>query len=121
HGYWPDNAGITVEAAFQDYALSQMALDMGKKKDYKFFLNRSDGWKKLFNPEQKLLFPKNRAGEFTHDDPLSGAGWVEANAWQATWSVSHDIEGLSQLIGGNDMLCEKLNFAFEQAESSDFV
>lgn len=121
HGYWPDNAGITIEAAFQDYALSQMALDMGKKKDYKFFLNRSDGWKKLYNEEQKLLFPKNMKGDFIHSDPLSGAGWIEANAWQATWSVSHDIEELSELMGGNDILCEKLNYAFEKAQSSDFV
>lgn len=121
NGYWPGNAGITIEAAFQDYALSQMALDLGKKKDYQFFLNRSEGWKKLFNEDQKLLFPKNKVGDFMHADPLSGAGWIEANAWQATWSVSHDIGGLSKLMGGNDVLCEKLNHAFEQAESSDFV
>ena len=121
NGYWPENAGITVEAAFQDFAIAQMAQSLGKKKDYKFFLNRSQGWKKLFNPEQKLLFPKDRQGNFMHNDPLSGAGWIEANAWQATWAVSHDIAGLAELMGGNDTLCAKLNYAFTMARSSDFV
>jgi putative alpha-1,2-mannosidase len=68
-----------------------------------------------------LLFPKDKEGKFTHNNPLSGAGWVEANAWQATWGVSHDIPGLAKLMGGNDQLTKKLNYAFEQAEPSDFV
>ncbi|MFD2835412.1 GH92 family glycosyl hydrolase [Gramella sp. AN32] len=121
NGYWPGNAGITLEAAFQDYALSQMARSMGKKKDANFFSNRSKGWKKLFNNDQNLIFPKNREQEFMHADPLSGEGWVEANAWQATWSVSHGITELSKLMGGDDVLCQKLNHAFEMAKDDDFV
>ena len=121
NGYWPGNAGITLEAAFQDYALSQMAKAMGKNRDYRFFSKRASGWKTLFNPEQNLVFPKDRNGNFMHDDPLSGEGWVEANAWQATWSVSHQIDKLASLMGGEDILCDKLNHAFEMAEDDDFV
>jgi predicted alpha-1,2-mannosidase len=121
NGWWKDNAGITVEAAFQDWAIAQMADKLGKKKDYRFFMDRSAGWKKCFNPKWKLLFPKDGNGNFLHDDPLSGSGWIEANAWQATWSVSHDIESLANLMGGKDTLCAKLNYAFEKAEPSDFV
>jgi predicted alpha-1,2-mannosidase len=120
-GYWKDNAGITVEAAFQDWAVAQMACKLGKKQDYHYFLKRSQGWKACFNPAQNLLFPKDSSGSFLHNDPLSGAGWIEANAWQATWGVSHDIPGLAALIGGNDSLCSKLNFAFEKAAPQDFV
>lgn len=121
HGYWPENAGITIEASFQDFAISQMAKKLGKKEDYKFFLNRSEGWKKLFDPQQKLLFPKDRHGNFMHHDPLSGKGWIEANAWQATWGISQSIPELAKLMGGNDTLCAKLNHAFEMAEPSDFI
>jgi len=121
NGYWPDSAGITVEATFQDFALAQMALSLGHTNDYDVFMRRSSGWKKLFDPEQKLLFPKNAAGEFLHTNPLSGVGWVEANSWQATWSVSHDIPGLAHLMGGNEVLCSMLNHAFEMARDSDFV
>ena len=120
-GWKPGNAGETLEWAFQDWALSQMAGKLKLKKDEIYFRKRSEGWKQLYNPEQGLLFPKDEKGKWLHDDPLSGKGWIEANAWQATWSVSHDIAGLAELMGGNDKLCEKLNYAFEKAESTDFV
>jgi len=120
-GYWPDNAGITIEAAFQDYAAAQMAAKLKRQADYNFFMKRASGWKALFEPKQKLLFPKNKNGQFIHTDALSGQGWIEANAWQATWGISHDIDGLAKLMGGRDVLCNKLNYAFEQSQESDFV
>ena len=98
-----------------------MAYRLGRNDDYKYFMNRSQGWKSCFNPAQKLLFPKDRRGKFVHEDPLNGQGWVEANAWQATWGVSHDIPGLAALMGGNEVLCDKLNHAFEMAAPQDFV
>ena len=121
NGYYPSNAGITIEIAFQDWALAQMAKKLGKEEDYRYFLHRSEGWTKLFDPQQKLLFPKTKEGAWLHRDPLDGNGWVEANAWQATWSVSHGIAELAKLMGGEDTLCAKLNHAFEQAKSQDFV
>lgn len=121
NGWWKDNVGITIEATFQDYAVAQMAKRLGKTKDYNFFMKRSEGWKTCFDPSMKLLFPKNSKGQFIHHNPLSGEGWIEANSWQGTWGVSHDIKGLSKLMGGNDTLCYKLNYAFEKAEPSDFV
>ena len=121
HGYFADNAGITLEAAFQDWSLGQMAFKMGKMKDARHFDKRSKGWQTLYHPEQGLLFPKRADGSWLHEDPLNGAGWVEANAWQATWSVSHGIEELARLMGGNENLCRKLNYAFEQAQDESFV
>ena len=121
NGYCPGNAGKTLEWAFQDWSLSQMAAKMGKKKDRQYFEKRSTGWKRLYKDEEKLLFPKNQAGEFLHNEPLSMQGWVESNAWQGTWQVSHDIPYLAKLMGGNDTLTKKLNYAFEQSRAQDFV
>jgi predicted alpha-1,2-mannosidase len=120
-GWWKNNAGITIEAAFQDWAVAQMAKKLSRKTDYNYFLKRSESWKNCFNPAQNLLFPKDSLGRFMHQDPLSGAGFIEANAWQASWGVSHDIPGLAKLMGGNDSLCNKLNYAFEKAAPQDFV
>lgn len=120
-GFWPGNAGITIEASFQDWGVAQMAYKLGKQKDYNFFYKRSQSWRNCFEPKSKLLFPKDKSGKFLHDDPLSGHGWVEANAWQGTWGVSHDIDHLAKLMGGYDTLTTKLNYAFEQAAPSDFV
>lgn len=121
HGYMPGNAGTTVEAAFQDWALSQMAEKLGKKKEAAYYLKRSKGWEQLYHPTLKLLMPKDRSGKWLHEDPLSGDGWVEANAWQATWSVSHGLERLAELMGGTDSMTNRLNYAFEQAKNEDFV
>ena len=121
NGWWPDNVGIGVEATFQDWGIAQMAYKLGKNDDFTFFSNRSRGWEKNFNPKEKLLFPKDRNGNFSHSDPLSGAGWVEANAWQGTWGVSHSIPELAKMMGGNNVLCDKLNYAFEKAAPTDFV
>ncbi len=120
-GHYPNDAGQTLEACFQDWALSQMALKMGKRKEATYYLKRSKGWESLYNPELKLLMPKTDKGTWLHNDPLNGRGWVEANAWQATWSVSHGIERLAELMGGNDSLCAKLNYAFEMSRDQDFV
>lgn len=121
HGWCPESAGKTVEWAYQDWALSRMAARLGKKSDARMFERRSHGWTPLFNAEQGLIFPKKRDGSWQHLDPLSGAGWVEANAWQATWSLSFDLPKLVELMGGGDAFCEKLNYAFEQASAFDFV
>lgn len=120
-GYFPNNAGKTLEAAFQDWSLAQMAKKMGKKRDADYYTRRAGGWTALYNEDQKLLFPKKRDGSWLHTDPLKGRGWVEANSWQATWSVSHDIDRLADLMGGRKELCKKLNYAFEQAEPQSFV
>ncbi|EMR00969.1 GH92 family glycosyl hydrolase [Cesiribacter andamanensis] len=120
-GYWPGNAGITIEAAFQDWAIAQMADKLGLRKDRDFFSKRSQSWRNLYKPDQKLLFPKDREGNFMHNNPLSGAGWVEANAWQGSWGVSHAIGELAGLMGSADTLTSMLNYAFEQAQPSDFV
>lgn len=121
NGYWPNNAGISIEASFQDWGIAQMAKKMGRKKDQLFFEKRASGWKNLFEKKQKLIFPKDEKGNFIHTDALSGSGWVEANAWQATWGLSHALPELARMMGGNDTFATKLNFAFEKAKASDFV
>lgn len=121
NGYIDGNAGRTIEANFQDWALSCMARKLGHEEDAEYFSKRAKGWRALYNPEQKLIFPKDLSGNWTSDNPLDGKGWVEANSWQGTWSVSHDLRHLSCMMGGDDELCAKLNHAFEQAAPQDFI
>lgn len=121
NGYFSGNAGITLEAAFQDWALSEMAAAMGKKKDAARFRRRASGWPALFNPEIGLIMPKDGNGEWLHNDPLNGWGWVEANAWQATWSVSHQLDRLASLMGGRDSMAAKLDHAFRMAAPENFL
>ncbi len=118
---WNESAGETLQWAFEDWALAQMAEDLGKQEDAATFSRRSIGWRKLIHPEIGLVFPRRKDGSWLHTDPLFGRGWVEANSWQATFGVSHDIDALAEGIGGRDKLIAKLNHAFERSVDSDFV
>lgn len=121
NGWCPDNAGKTLEWAFQDWSLAQMAKKLNKKRDYNTFMKRSKGWRTLFNKDIELVLPKDKIGNWVHTDALSGKGWIESNSWQGTWSISHDIDALSDLMGGDEKLTKMLNHAFEKGEPEDFV
>ncbi|MHC4906280.1 MAG: glycoside hydrolase domain-containing protein [Planctomycetota bacterium] len=98
-------AGEMVQGAFEYWALAQMAEEMGHDADIQTYQPWINGWKKYYNSETKLLTGR----------------WIEANDWQGTFGVSHDIQGLAELMGGPDELAKKLNDAFEQSVSSNFV
>ncbi len=121
HGYCPDNAGLTIQWAFEDWALGQMALKMGRMKDFRYFDRRSHGWVNSFNKDLKLVMPRRKDGSWLHLDPLSYSGYIQANAWQATFGLSHDIPELARLMGGNDSLCIRLDEAFRKSEESRFL
>ncbi len=121
NGYCPENAGQTIQWAFEDWALGQMAKKLGKKKDYEYFNKRASGWPASFHPELKMMLPRKSDGNWLHTNLLSGHGWVEANSWQATFGLSHDLGRLAELMGGTDSLCVRLNHAFAESAASDFV
>lgn len=121
YGYCPDNAGLTIQWSFEDWTLAEMAGKMGKQKDYAYFHQRAMGWPASFHKEKKLILPRREDGTWLHTDLTNGWGYVEANAWQATFGLSHDIPGLADQMGGNDTLCTLLNHAFEEAVPTDFV
>ena len=121
NGWSPGKAGQTIQWAFEDWALAQMAEKMGRREDAEYFQKRSMGWRALVHPDIGLVFPRKADGSWVHTDPLKGQGWVEANAWQGTFGVSHDIKELAALMGGDEKLAAKLNHAFEQSTDSDFV
>jgi hypothetical protein len=83
---------------------------------------RSRNWRNLFDPATGFIRPKHRDGSWLEPfDPLSPEDFVEANAWQASWFTSHDVMGLANLMGGEEVYANKLNFAFESAAATNFI
>lgn len=121
HGYAPGRGGVTVQWVFEDWALAQMARKLGKRKEAARLEKRSTGWRECIHPDIKLLMPRNADGSWLHTDPFSGWGFEEANAWQTTFGLSHDIAGLAQAMGGADTLCSMLDHAFRESVDGDFV
>lgn len=121
NGYAPERGGVTVQWTFEDWALSQMAQKLGKKREAARYGKRSQGWVNCIHPDLKLLFPRRADGSWLHTDPFSGWGFEEANSWQTTFGLSHDLPGLAKAMGGADSLSSMLNHALEMSVDENFV
>ena len=118
-----DGASLTLEYAYQDWTLAQLAKKLGHTNDYEYFAQRGLNYKNVFDPAVNWMRPKNSEGIWMTDfDPyLYENGFNEANGAQATWFVPHDIQGLAELMGGPEVAVKKLNQQFEEAEKLGFT
>ena len=119
-GYVPYDAGInenvarTLEYAYDDWCIAQVAKMLGKDEDAKRLEKASKNYKNLFDSEVKLMRGRNADGTF--QQPFSpykwGDAYTEGNAWHYTWSVFHDVEGLIELMGGREGFTQMLDSVF---------
>ncbi len=106
-----------MEYAIDDWALAQVAKEMGETEDYEYFLDRSKTYKYYFDKSTGFVRGLDAKGEFRSDfDPFKSVhranDYTEGNAWQYTWLVPHDIAGLAETFGGKDKFIEKLDSLF---------
>jgi predicted alpha-1,2-mannosidase len=122
-GFHMDGAGQTLEYAYQDWCLAQLALSLNNKEDYEMFMARSGNWKNVFDPTAGWARPKDSDGNWrTPYDPFEYRnGFVESNGAQSTWYVPHDLDNLAEAMGGEDSAAVKLAESFQQAESMNFT
>ncbi len=112
-GYVPadktaEAASRTLEDAYDDYAVAQIAKALGKTADYQYFLKRSHNYANIFDQETGFMRARNADGSWAAPD----VGWTEGDDWVYTWSVLHDVPGLIQLIGGPEAFNRKLDEYF---------
>jgi predicted alpha-1,2-mannosidase len=117
-------SAMTLEYAYQDWCLAQMAKTMGKEADYNLFIARSQNYRNVWNPDAGFMFPRLMDGSFMKDvNPARGGrdiGFCESNAAIYSHYVPHDMNGLISLYGGNDNYAEILNEQFEKGEKNGF-
>ncbi|MDO6808172.1 GH92 family glycosyl hydrolase [Zobellia galactanivorans] len=118
-----DGASMTMEYAYQDWTLAQLAKKLGYLEDYSYFMKRSDNYKNVFDASVGWMRPKDVSGKWRENyDPYEHEnGFIESNGAQSTWFVPHDQEGLAALMGGKEAAAKKLNMQFEQAEKLGFT
>ena len=110
----------TMEAAYDDWCAAQLAKVLGRIDDYNFFIKRSAFYKNVFDTTVYLV--RGRLSDSTWVKPFnplklchagtSNGDFTEANAWQYTWQVQHDITGLMTLMGGQNAFANKLDKLF---------
>ena len=123
HKYVPADKGRfsnTLEYAFDDWCVSQLAKSLGKTDDYNVFADRGAWWKNAIDKETGFARMRYANGEWEKNfDPYrSGANhhYVEGNAWQLTYFVPQDVPGLAKIIG-KDRFLERLTSGFKASES----
>ncbi|HEY4322954.1 MAG TPA: GH92 family glycosyl hydrolase [Mucilaginibacter sp.] len=108
-GYIPDDkngvsVSSTLEYAYDDWCIAQMAKKLNRTDVYNDFIKRSQNWKNVYDPKTGFMHPKMSDGTFrTKFDPFTtiNMGFIEGNAWNYTLYVPHDPAELIKTMGGN--------------------
>lgn len=130
YGFMPENiqtqsVSITLEQAFDDWCVAQLAEKLNKDADYERFHKRSEYYRNLFHPKTKFFQSKNDKGEWIEPfDPYQYGGngghpFTEGNAWQYFWYVPHNIQALMELTGGTKVFEQKLDTFFTSNYKSE--
>lgn len=116
-----ENAARTLEYAYADFTIAQMAKSLGKNELADTYYKKSLNYKKLFDPSSKLMRGKNKDGQFqTPFNPLKwGDAFTEGNSLHYTWSVFHDVQGLIDLMGGGKEFVGMLDGVFNMPPEYD--
>lgn len=124
-GYIPveeesESVSKTLEYAYDDWTIAQMAKAMGKSQDYTTYIQRAQYYKNTFDPATQFMRARMRNTWFSPFDPYEvNFNYTEANAWQYSFYVPQDISGFTQLLGGKSALENQLDELFTaNAETS---
>ncbi|OIQ29395.1 MAG: glycosyl hydrolase family 92 [Bacteroidetes bacterium MedPE-SWsnd-G2] len=124
-GYIPveeesESVSKTLEYAYDDWTIAQMAKAMNKTDAYKTYTERAQNYKNIFDPNSKFMRGRFRNTWFAPFDPYEvNFNYTEANAWQYSFYVPQDITGFTNLLGGKDQLNAQLDTLFSaNAETS---
>lgn len=111
---------VTLGASYDDWALSQMAKELGHDDDFTYFRKQSANYRNLYRPEKKMFWPKNTRGEWIDIDPKFDGGpggrdyYDENNGYTYQWQVQEDIQGLINLMGGREQFTANLDRLFRE-------
>jgi predicted alpha-1,2-mannosidase len=122
YGYIPSELEVeavskTLEYAFDDWAIAQLARALGKEDEYAYFMRRSQSYRTLFDASTGFMRGKDKEGDWvTPFNPVyvehRNTDYTEANAWQYTFFVPHEVEGLIELFGSEQNFIAKLDELF---------
>jgi predicted alpha-1,2-mannosidase len=111
---------VTLAGSYDDWAVGELAKELGKTDDYKTFHARAANYKNLWNPKGGMFLPKDDKGQWVEIDPKFDGGmggrdyYDENNGWTYLWQVQHDIKGLVSLMNGKDTFEQKLDQLFHE-------
>ncbi len=108
-----ESVSKTLEYAYDDWSIAQMAKSLGKENDYKTYSERAQYYKNVFDPSTQFMRGRFRNTWFSPFDPYEvNFNYTEANSWQYSFYVPQDISGFIKLLGGKQQLENQLDKLF---------
>ena len=108
-----ESVSKTLEYAYDDWCIAEMARLLGRKDDYRRYLRRAQLYENVFDPASGFMRPRVNGGWLSPFDPREvNFALTEANSWQYSFFVPQDIDGLISLMGGKDEFVKKLDELF---------
>ena len=108
-----ESVSKTLEYAYDDWSIAQMAKSLGKENDYKTYSERAQYYKNIFDPSTQFMRGRFRNTWFAPFDPYEvNFNYTEANSWQYSFYVPQDISGFTKLLGGKQQLENQLDKLF---------
>ena len=117
-GYIPadkegESVSKTLEYAYDDWCIAQMAKSLGNTNDYNTFIRRAQAYKNIFDPSSGFMRAKLNGTWYSPFDPAEvNFNYTEANSWQYSFCVPQDLDGLIDLLGGKEKMAKKLDEMF---------
>lgn len=106
----PASASRTLDYAYDDHCAAMVADVLGHKADAKRLRRRAQNYRNVYDPSVGFVRGRNRDGSWVPFNPFDWGGpYVEGGAWQSTWAVQHDPQGLIALMGGRKKFLAKLD------------
>jgi len=125
YGYLPveskEPASSTLEYAYADFCIAQVAGKLGKESDAAEFYKRAGYYKNQYNPKSGFFQPRRASGSFK--EPFSARAWglnyTEGTAYHWLWTNWYDPSGMAELLGGREKMVGRLESFFEKVEHAD--
>lgn len=126
-GYVPypdyfESSAKTLEYAYADWCLATFAKSIGEEKIAEEYFQKAQNYRNLFDPQIGFMRAKNKRGEWI--EPFEATEWggpfTEGCSWHYTWSVFHDVEGLAQLMGGYEVMSQRLDSMFSAPNTFNY-
>jgi predicted alpha-1,2-mannosidase len=114
-----ESVSKTLEYAYDDWCIAQMAKLLNKQEDYSYFIGRSQSWKNVFDKQSGFMRPKKNGGWLFPFEPREvNNNFTEGNSWQYTFFVPQDISGLITMMGGKEKFERKLDELFSASSKT---
>lgn len=115
----PESVSKTLEYAYDDWCISQIAQKLGKREDYILYTKRAQSYKNLFDASTGFMRPRKNGNWLSPFDPSEvNNHYTEANSWQYSFYVPQDMDGLIKLHGGEAAFENKLDNLFSASSQT---